>query len=290
MMENVLDAERRKAMEQGKAADTVSVSSVVRHAVDDFILERHAQIKGHILAENGTGKLVEVSPGNKWGIRTQLVEYERTYGQLFPADHPLSPLMLRLMIIRDDLSFELDGIILRQDDGPDLVWRNTYFMRRISSSVTEAQNVLRQQEFGKYIKQEWKGTIIDTKVREVAAEIESLLQLFGDLRNDLGGHVRPGETEAGLRAHKNWKGVIVRNVASAYRTSYRQFTVIAPLFVWPEVVDLETFAAKHDKLSTAIPRAVGALLNGIDGLLQAFWIDLPDAKMEVPPLTDEGGR
>ncbi len=69
------------------------------------------------------------------------VEYERTYGQLFPAGHPMSPIMLRLMIIRDDLSFEIDGLILQQDDDPDRVWRNTYFMRRIASSVSEAQNV-----------------------------------------------------------------------------------------------------------------------------------------------------
>lgn len=59
-----------------------------------------------------------------------------------------------------------------------------------------------------------------------------------------------------------------------------------PFFVWPDVVDVETFTAKHDKLSKAVPRAVGKLLNGIDGLLQAFWIDLPDAHMEVPALTD----
>jgi hypothetical protein len=58
------------------------------------------------------------------GIPIQLVEYKRTYGQLFPAEHPLSPIMLRLMIIRDDLSFEIDGLILKEEDDHERVWRN----------------------------------------------------------------------------------------------------------------------------------------------------------------------
>lgn len=216
------------------------------------------------------------------GIPIQLVEYKRTYGQLFPAEHPLSPIMLRLMIIRDDLSFEIDGLILKEEDDHERVWRNTYFMRRLSSSIAEAQNVLRQPEFGKFIKAKWKNTIVDAKVKAVMKEIEAADQLLGPLRNDLGGHVRPAEALAGLRNHKDWSAVVVRNLASAYRTTYRQFTVVAPLFVWPEVVDQATYAAKHEALATHVPRTVGALVNAIDGLLQAFWNGLPDARMDVP--------
>jgi hypothetical protein len=54
------------------------------------------------------------------------------------------------------------------------------------------------------------------------------------------------------------------------------------MFVWPEVVDQTTYAAKHEALATAVPRAVGTLLAGIDGILQAFWVVLPDARMDVP--------
>lgn len=216
------------------------------------------------------------------GIPIQLVEYERTYGQLFPADNPLSPLMLRLMIIRDDLSFEMDGLILREDDDLERVWRNTYFMRRISSSIDEARNVLRQREFGKFIKHQWKGTVVDARTKVVEEELSDLNDLLGPLRNQLGGHVRPGEVVAGLRAHKDWRAVIVRNAASSYATTYRQFTMISPLFVWPEVIDRATYEAKHEALAIAVPKAVGALLSGIDGLLQAFWIELPDARMELP--------
>jgi len=191
------------------------------------------------------------------GIPIQLAEYERTYGQLFPADNPLSPLMLRLMIIRDDLDFEMNGIMLRDEDGLERVWQNTYFMRRISSSVCEAQNVLRQLEFGTFVKEQWKRTVVDVKVKEVTKELGELNDLLGP---ELGGHVRPGELVVGLRTHKDWKAVIVRNLASSYATTYRRFTMISPMFVWQEVVDQATYAAKHEALASAVPRAVGALL------------------------------
>lgn len=192
----------------------------------------------------------------------------------------MTPLMLRLMIIRDDLDFEIQGIMLRDEDDLERVWQYTYFMRRISSSVAEAQNVLRQREFANFVKS-WKESVLPGKVKELAAELDRLHALLGELRNGLGGHVRPGETVAGLRNHKDWTATIVRNTASAYATTYRQFTQIATLLVWADVTDQETFAAKHEALATAIPRTVGELLNGIDGLLHAFWMELPNARMEV---------
>jgi hypothetical protein len=124
--------------------------------------------------------------------------------------------MLRLMIIRDDLDFEVNGLVLRDEDDIERVWQNTYFLRRISSSVCEAQNVLRQPEFVKFIEEEWKQTVLDIKIKEATKELAELNQLLGPLRNELGGHVRPGEAVAGLRTHKDWSAVIVRNLASSY--------------------------------------------------------------------------
>jgi hypothetical protein len=213
------------------------------------------------------------------GISINLFEHERKFGQLFPADNPTSPLMIRLMIIRDDLDFEFQGLALHDDDDLERVWRHTYFMRRISSSVDEARHVLRHHDFKAFVAA-WRGTILPGKVDEIAAELEALNDLLGELRNGLGGHVRPKETAMGLQTHKDWTAKITRNRGSAYATTYRQFTQIATLFVWSEVVDQETFAAKHEALSKAIPQAVVTLLNGIDGLLQAFWSELDDARME----------
>jgi hypothetical protein len=73
------------------------------------------------------------------GIGISLVEYKRRFGQLFPEDNQLSPLMLRLMIIRDDLDFEIQGIVLRDEDDAERVWQHTYFLRSVRSANGQAR-------------------------------------------------------------------------------------------------------------------------------------------------------
>jgi hypothetical protein len=52
-------------------------------------------------------------------------------------------------------------------------------------------------------------------------------------------------------------------------------------------------SSSGDRSGADNPRAVGALLVGIDGLLQAFWTELLDSRMAIPSELEErvaGGR
>ena len=98
-------------------------------------------------------------------------QYEGRLALFFPPDDPESPWMLRLMIIRDDLNFELNGTRLGPSDRVDEVWRSTYFIRRISVTLLEAASVL-GHEVGRVAKTPTDDVMQHLGIRSVEPVLE----------------------------------------------------------------------------------------------------------------------
>ena len=54
-----------------------------------------------------------IQRAKRGGLKVNRRGYRRTFGRLFPADNPHSAAMWRLAIIRDDIDFEIEGVIHR---------------------------------------------------------------------------------------------------------------------------------------------------------------------------------
>jgi hypothetical protein len=71
-----------------------------------------------------------------------LLTYKAALSRLFPRDDESSHWMLRLAMIRQDLKLEVSQIALSENVTRDDLFRTTYFLRRISISILEAESVM----------------------------------------------------------------------------------------------------------------------------------------------------
>jgi hypothetical protein len=224
------------------------------------------------------------------GLRLDRRGYQRTLGRLFPHDNPYSPAMWRLAIIRDDIDRELCGIGLPSESDDDRVWEHGYFLRQLSVSVLEAKSLI-DHDVSKMLKdrplKNTRHEVVVERVAELRTQLAQAEELLRPIRNGLGGHVRPnranpekdtGATESydvrGLRTHAEWPGTITRNKTSSIGTSYREFTKIAILFVWPEVMDDVSLMKKLAEFTPRVVQTTAMLQAGIDGVLFAFWLEI----------------
>jgi hypothetical protein len=209
-------------------------------------------------------------------MRAKLIE-------LFPPDHDDSPWLLRLMIIRDDLEYELRNLWLEKGASQDDVWRCSYFLRRITISLLEAKNVL-VHEVAKVIKRPkddlLKGLV--PHLRKTIAAIESQEPVLLPIRDALGGHVRPQSAgRAGMSVERtvlknapNLQGAFRVSFGDVRLTSFRELTSAAIFFAWPDVDDNQKSEESHAKLSAAIFSSILLVLRSIDSLLVRHWWSL----------------
>jgi hypothetical protein len=212
--------------------------------------------------------------------------YQSTLGRLFPLADPRSPAMWRLAIIRDDIDFEVNGVAVPEEADDERMWQHGYFLRRLSVSILEAKNVF-VGELAPMLKESagLLGGVMREPVENLAAELQRIEPMIAPLRDAFGAHVRPNNanpdrktTEAydvrGLRTHANWEATVTLNKLTPIGTTYREFTKMAYLFAWPEVVDEATLMKHATELQPLIAKASADVAAAIDGVLYAFWLDL----------------
>jgi hypothetical protein len=203
--------------------------------------------------------------------------------EFFPDDDPDSYWLLRLAIIRDDLTFELKGLGLSKDDDGAAVWRCTYFLRRLSITLGEAESIF-SAEVGPHAKQGEQDAIREMRPRlqKAIATLQRHRPTFDRLRNAIGAHVRPsssklkGDTipveQRVLRNHREWEAQPIVDLTTSEETCLHEISKTAVLFAWPEATDFEGVVAKHDELKRAIFDCVPVLVKAIDALLFTHWL------------------
>ena len=223
--------------------------------------------------------------------------HRKWLAQLFPSGHPDSPVMWRLAIVRDDLAWELDSVNAATNaaangiraDFRDVLWRMNYYVRRLSVSLLEGKSIMDSDIVKRHKKQAQEHAHRDPLYRglvELTNKLNEFDALVRPIRDALGGHVRPKEAAAGLLVHGSSEGHLHVNDLNAYGTSYREFTYLALLFVWPDVIDFPSLMGKLDTFFQPVMRETVHLLAAIDGVLNAFWIDIRSLKLE-PEADDE---
>lgn len=121
-----------------------------------------------------------------------MLRYRGKLSELFPPDDELAPALARLAIIRHDLGFELRELELHSESTPDDVYRLTYFLRRISISLCEAENVL-NHNLGKYLKLGKHGANAATTkaLNDLRAEVLAARPVLEGVRDVIGAHLEP---------------------------------------------------------------------------------------------------
>lgn len=203
--------------------------------------------------------------------------------QLFPIDHPATPWLLRLMVIRDDLEYEFRSIWLGDDPSNEDTWRCTYFLRRISISLVEAHAVLSYQ-VGKESKRAKDDLMLALAphIRAATAALDEANRLVAPLRNAVGAHLRPkyadpkcdGVEVQVLRNYPLLEGEARISLSDFHASTYRALTVNSLLFAWPDIDSDEKHDSEHLKFRDALLASVNKVLDAIDGLLIRHWLTL----------------
>lgn len=203
--------------------------------------------------------------------------------ELFPVDHPASAWLLRLMVIRDDLEFEYRSLGLKPDDGTEEVWRCSYFLRRIATSIFEARGIL-EQDVGKASARpaDEAMKLLAPFLKEVIEVVKRAANIVTPIRNALSAHIRPQNADSALADvtrqvlsnHPALAGAITIEPTHFAATSYRALTSAFLSFAWPHADDDESILRCHTELSEAIHRTVPELLHAIDALLVRHWMVL----------------
>jgi len=202
-----------------------------------------------------------------------------TLQTFFPPNHEDSPWLLRLMIIRDDISFEVEHLALKESDGPEEVWRTVYFLRRLSVSLLEAKNIL-AHELSTLVKASSDEAMkaLGPHLREAISRVVAVEDVLRPLRDSLGAHVRPSNADKNevsvearvLRNHPLLEGS-VPVLQSTKETSYRNLSQTSLLFAWPDADDDSTLEAKHVALQQAVLSAAGDVMRVADAVLVYHW-------------------
>lgn len=209
--------------------------------------------------------------------------------ELFPESVSESPWLLRLMVIRDDVEYELRNLALKPDDGAEEIWRCTYFIRRLSTSLMEAESIF-ASEVGKFAKKAGDPEVskLSPRLREAMTVARNAAALLKPIRDAVGAHIRPqnvdprGESVEArvLRNFPNLSGTGLLSPDVLHETTFREFTTIAPVLAWPDVNDGTMHETRHIELRDALVRTAANVLYCIDALLILHWSRLGLLKLE----------
>ncbi len=218
--------------------------------------------------------------------RTQLAK-------LFPPDNPLSPWMYRLAIIRDDVSFEVAGLGVQENDGLEEVWRCTYFIRKLCITIFEAAGLFEQEVQTHGNRQRAESPKLHSLISRAREAVVAVREVIEPVRNGLGAHIRPAYVapdrdkslpsveETLFRNHGNHPASVTLDFRNSQRTSFRGATFLAPLMAWPDIEDWNATLEKHLELRHAIMAGARSMVGSIEIIL-AEWrnelgiIKIPD--------------
>lgn len=209
-----------------------------------------------------------------------LLRYRGTLPQMFDPDGDSTPWLVRLAMIRHDLKFEISQLGLTEDAGPDDVFRTTYFLRRISISVLEAESIL-NFNLGKFLERMadvWPKDLVDG-LNERRATAAAAREKLKTVRDVIGGHLRPKNDATGeptvirdvLSTHTGWEVDVTIDTATCEQTSMRDIGMAAFLFAWPEVKNDADLDAKHGEYEAALLPAARSVMQATDVLLYGYW-------------------
>jgi hypothetical protein len=228
--------------------------------------------------ESMAGKKRDGTRTRSWIVRPRARLHE-----FFPPDDADSYWLLRLAVLRDDLSFELEGLSLsRQADGDD-VWRHYYFWRRLSITLLEAQSIF-SAEVGPHAKKSETDALqkMRPRLQKAIATLQKHRPTLERVRNTLGGHLRPQNARRKddpspvegdvLRCHQEWVARVTVDLTTSARTSLREISRSGVLFVWPEARGAEEVMKKHLEVKEAIFDCIPVLVKAIDALLFHHWL------------------
>ena len=197
--------------------------------------------------------------------------------EFFPVDHPASPWLLRLMMIRDDLEFEFRSLRSNPGDGTEEVGRRSYFLRRIPTSIFEAHGIL-EREVGDASAQP-SNQVLAPSLNEVIDVVKRAMKIVVPLKNATIAHVRPEYADPTvfdlnrhfLSNHPTWAESITIDPTHFAGTSYRAFTSAFLSFASPHASDNESILRSQIDLSEVMETTVPKLLHAIDALLVRHW-------------------
>ncbi|MDX2021953.1 MAG: hypothetical protein SF187_17070 [Deltaproteobacteria bacterium] len=178
--------------------------------------------------------------------------------KMFPPEHPDTPWLLRLMIIRDDIGFEMPGIFLPKEPTIDDFWKLSYFQRRVVNSLYEARHVF-VKDVLPHLKHS-RSRAVKARAIEIANVVKAIdeeADFLKPLRNAVGGHVEP--KNARTNTHPDVESAVVNNLRllsgtitigcdEPYTTSFRSLSRHSLMFACPAVDDDEKLKALHDRL------------------------------------------
>jgi hypothetical protein len=210
---------------------------------------------------------------------TASCDYDAKLAEFFPPDDPHTSWLFRLMVIRDDLAFETENLMWVEDEKHGdrkedrATWKTSYFIRRLSVSLLEAWNIF-THDVTSFIKQldDNDGKMIAHPLRQAIKDIERVKPTLKNMRDVLGGHVRPKD-DAVPTVIRSWSATAGRITISRdpQAISYCGLTKEVIPFAWPDVADETALVARHQEFHAALMIATQETSSVIDIVLQYKW-------------------
>jgi hypothetical protein len=208
------------------------------------------------------------------------VRVSGTLAALFPADHPDSEWLFRLMVLRQDIAYEFEQLGLAEADGPQAVWRCSYFVRKISVSLDEVRCIF-VTDVQKSINHSRDDAALGLAphIAHVRRQVEASHAVLSPIRNGLGAHMRPQNADSSsptvfadvLRAFPALAGQASIDLERISDSAFHELAVNALVFAWPDVTSDGDHETRQDALQKAIFNAVPKVMGAIDALLVRHW-------------------
>jgi hypothetical protein len=214
-----------------------------------------------------------------------LKTYRGRMDRFFPSDDPVSPWLIRLAAIRDDISFEISGFEQARSGQTDDVWRGMYFFRRMHISISEATAIL-NYEASKAVKDGLHKyfTLLQQAFADWGATLRESASTVTSFRDAVGAHMRPSNADQerkqtdpggiereGLRKCSSTPCTLVIDM-NAGATSFRAASVMVPVFQW--IVEEDEDSAIISKAMAVFPilqKSALAVMHAIDALICSHW-------------------
>ena len=220
--------------------------------------------------------------------------------ELIGGDPEYSETLLRLAILRDDFVFELKELHETPDDAVDTLWLSTYFLRRVSSTVSEFRNVF-LTELKSFMEKDDIPSELNNMYLEARSSLEQAADAVKKFRSVVGVHIRPehglkeklSTTPEGLIPENSTltSHVLKRNRSrnariilsnKPFHGSLRGISNLALFVAWPEIDSQQKFEEKVTEFDELI-RPCWDAISVVDHLFLYLWQD----KSEVREFRDK---
>ncbi len=211
-----------------------------------------------------------------------LLRLKRKLREFFPTDHPETPWLVRLLILRDDIHEERLRLI-EPLTGPahERVWSRVYVMRKVSVSVGEVHDIFNMPAVLKKVPKE-----LHEDFKNSINAVNTAYEVLKPIRDGLGGHVRPKNAvqaqrkgdpiRDAIRSHGDEVCEVQIDTVTGQHTDLRGLSHHAFLFIFPEVKTIQEYLAKMGEILDQLGNSLHEIVHGIDALLYIHWVHLKD--------------